>query len=86
VQTLGPAEEVITICFIFSLFSATAWAVAGYVLLYISSITDGGMRTAGRLLSIWVLTVASLIPLFGAYITLKGFCPIDSLIASIGAV
>ena len=79
-------KGVITICFIFSLFPATIWAVIGYVVLFLSSRTDGKIQAAGRALSIWVFIIASLIPLFGAYITLKGLCPIGSFFASIGAV
>jgi hypothetical protein len=77
---------VIIICFLFSLGPATAWVVAGYVVLYISSRADGGMRTAGRVLSLWLFFIALLIPLVGFYITIKGLCPVDAFIASMGAI
>jgi len=66
-------------CFFFSLLPATIWAVIGYFVLFASSRTEGGIRTFGRALSIWVFVIAVLIPMGGAYVTLTDLCPIESI-------
>jgi MFS-type transporter involved in bile tolerance (Atg22 family) len=44
--------------FFFSLIPATALAVAGYFVLYASTRTEGGLRSFGRYLAIWLLFLA----------------------------
>jgi hypothetical protein len=64
-------------CFFFSLLPATIWAVIGYFVLFASTKTEGGIRTFGRVLSIWVFVIATFIPIGGAYVTLTDLCPIE---------
>lgn len=55
--------------FFFSLIPATIWIVLGYFLLFASARAQGPMQTFGRVLTIWVFTIAALFPLMGAYAT-----------------
>ncbi|HEY5649244.1 MAG TPA: hypothetical protein VIU33_07070 [Nitrospiria bacterium] len=67
-------------CFFISIFPATAWFIIGYFILFSSTKAEGGVQTFGRLLAVWVLILASLIPVMGAYLTLSGLCPIETMI------
>jgi len=64
-------------CFIFSLIPATFWAVVGYFVLYTADKAEGGMRKYGRFLAVWIFVIASLIPIMGVYMSIKGICPLD---------
>jgi hypothetical protein len=66
-------------CFVFSLFPATFWAVVGFLVLLGASHADGGVRTFGRVLGVWVCILAALIPLAGIYISVAGLCPMDAM-------
>ncbi len=67
-------------CFFFSFMPATIWAVVGYFVLFSSSKADGGVRTFGRALAIWIFVIAAFIPIAGAYVTLAGLCPIEEML------
>ena len=67
-------------CFFFSLLPATIWAVIGYFVLFASTKTQGGIRTFGRVLSIWIFAIAVFIPIGGAYVTLTDLCPIEAMV------
>ena len=67
-------------CFFFSFIPATIWVVVGYFVLFSSTKTQGSMQTFGRILAIWVFVIAAFFPLMGAYVTLSGFCPIETAI------
>lgn len=64
-------------CFFFSLVPATFWLVIGYVVLYLSTRSDGPAKTFGRGLAIWAFMISGVIVLAGAYVTASGLCPID---------
>ena len=67
-------------CFFFSFMPATFWAVVGYFVLFSSSKADGGVRTFGRVLAIWIFVIAAFIPIAGAYVTLAGLCPFEEML------
>ena len=67
-------------CFFFSFLPATFWVVVGYFVLFASTKTEGGVRTFGRVLAIWIFIIAAFIPLMGAYISLSGLCPLEALL------
>ena len=67
-------------CFFFSFIPATFWAVIGYFVLFSSSKADGGIKTFGRVLAIWIFVIAAFIPIAGAYVTLTGLCPIEEML------
>ncbi len=66
-------------CFFFSLVPATVFMVFGYFVLFSSTKAEGGVSTCGRVLAIWVFVVALFFPICGAYVSLAGLCPIDTL-------
>jgi hypothetical protein len=68
-------------CFFFSLIPATFWLVVAYVVLFLSSRTDGQMQKFGRLLAIWVFVIAVLFPIMGLVVTFTDLCPITEIIA-----
>lgn len=69
-------------CFFFSLIPATFWLVVGYFVLFSSAKVDGGMRTFGRAVAIWLFVIAAVIPVIGAYVALAGLCPIGDMFAA----
>ena len=70
-------------CFFFSFMPATFWAVVGYFVLFSSTETQGGIRTFGQILAIFI--IAAVLPMAGAYVTLAGLCPIDAIIEAVHA-
>ncbi len=66
-------------CFLFSLFPATMLTVFGYIVLYCSTKADGAVKTFGKILAIWVFVLAVIPPIIGAYVTIAGICPIDTM-------
>jgi hypothetical protein len=72
-------------CFFFSFLPATLWVVLGYFILFSSTKTEGGIRTFGRILAIWVFVIAGFIPLMAAYVTFAGLCPIEGILQSMQA-
>jgi hypothetical protein len=69
-------------CFFFSLIPATVWVVIGFFVLYVSTKAEGPLSMFGRILAIWAFVIAALFPLGGAYVTLAGLCPMESMIES----
>ena len=67
-------------CFFFSLIPATIIAVIGFFVLFASTKAEGGVRTLGRILVIWVFIVATFPPMGGAYVTLAGACPLTEML------
>ena len=49
--------------FFVALIPATMLTVAGYVVLYVSHRSEGGLRTFGRYLSFWAFSLAALVVL-----------------------
>jgi hypothetical protein len=58
--------------FFVSLIPATLVVVLGYFVLFSSTKTQGGAKAFGQILAIWVLVLAALFPLAGAYATFAG--------------
>lgn len=67
-------------CFFVSFMPATIWLVIGYFVLFSSAKADGGIRTFGRILAIWIFVIAVFIPVAAAYVTLAGLCPIEAML------
>lgn len=68
--------------FFFSLIPATLAVVLGYFILFSSTKTQGAVKTLGRILAIWVLVLAALLPVAGGYVTYAGLSPIGSTMQS----
>ncbi len=64
--------------FIFSLLPATVFAVLGYLVLYCTTRSEGGVRAFGQVLTVWVFIIALLFLLTGAYISIAGFSPLEA--------
>jgi hypothetical protein len=69
-------------CFFFSLIPATFWAILAYLVLFVSTKTEGAVKTIGQGLAIWVFIIVIFIPIGGAYVTLADLCPIEEMIAT----
>lgn len=65
--------------FFFSLIPTTLVVVLGYFVLFSSNKTEGGVRTFGQILAVWVFILAAVFPIAGAYATYSGFSPIDAM-------
>jgi hypothetical protein len=72
-------------CFFFSFFPATFWAILAYLVLFVSTKAEGAVKTIGQGLAIWVFIIVILIPIGGAYVTLVDLCPIEEMIATMHA-
>ncbi len=70
-------------CFFFSLMPATICVTVGYFVLFAASKADGGIKTFGWVLAIWLFVIAAFIPLAGAYVTLAGLCPMEDIIRTL---
>jgi hypothetical protein len=68
--------------FYFSLIPATLAVALGYFILFSSARSQGGVRTFGRILAIWVLVLAALFPLAGGYATYAGLPPVADMMRS----
>jgi len=68
-------------CFFISLIPATIWLVIGYIVLFISSRSEGQMQKFGRVLAIWVFIIAAFIPIMGLVLSISDLCPIADLVA-----
>jgi hypothetical protein len=64
-------------CFFFSLIPATFWVTIGYFVLFSSRKSEGGIRTFGFILSIWIFILAIGFIICGIYMTSTGQCPTD---------
>jgi hypothetical protein len=63
------------------LLPATALTVAGYVALFLSGRSEGGMRTFGRYLGFWAFTLAGLLILGSIFAVARNGhrCPMFSM-------
>jgi hypothetical protein len=66
-------------CFFFSFLPATIWAVIAYFILFSSTKTEGFVKKLGQVLAIWAFVISGLILIAGAYVTVIGLCPMDTL-------
>ncbi len=71
-------------CFFISFFPATFWAVVGYFILFSSTKAEGRVKTLGQVLAIWAFIIAGFILLGGAYVTMAGWCSMDTLMQCAG--
>ena len=55
-----------------SLIPASLLVILGYFILFSSTKTQGGTKTFGQVLAVWVLVLAALLPMAGAYATFAG--------------
>ena len=69
-------------CLFFSFVPATFWAIVGYFVLFSSRKAEGRIKTLGQVLAIWTFVLAAVIPIFAAYVTAAGLCPIDAIVAA----
>ena len=58
--------------FFVALIPATMLTVAGYVVLYVSHRSEGGLRSFGRYLSFWAFTLAVLVVLGSVIVAARG--------------
>lgn len=65
--------------FFYSLIPATLAVVLGYFVLFSSAKAEGGVKAFGRILAVWILILAALLPIAGAYATYAGFSPMESM-------
>ena len=68
--------------FFLSLIPTTLAVVLGYFILFSSTKTQGAVKTFGRILAIWVLATAALLPLAGGYATYAGLPPLSAMVQS----
>lgn len=68
--------------FFFSLIPATIGVVVGFFIFFTSTKTQGAMQLFGRVLAIWVLIIAALFPLAGAYATFAGLPSVGTVMQS----
>ena len=66
-------------CFFISLFPATFWLVIGYIVLFLSTKSEGRVQKFGRVLAIWTFMIAAFIPVMGLVVTFIGLCSITEI-------
>ncbi len=69
-------------CFFFSLIPATICVVVGYFVLFSATMTQGPVQTFGYILAGWVFIIAVFFPVMGAYVSMAGLCPIETMMKS----
>jgi hypothetical protein len=60
------------VIYLLALLPATALTVAGYFVLYLSSRSEGALRTFGRYLGFWAFTLAGLVILGALFAAAHG--------------
>ena len=66
-------------CFLFSLIPATFFVLLGYFVLFSARKADSNIGKFGLILAIWLFIIAVFFPIFGAYVTLSGQCPMTEM-------
>jgi len=69
-------------CFFASLIPATFFVILGYFVLFASARSEGGIRTFGQILAVWIFLIAMLPPIGGALVTFSGECPMQKMFES----
>ena len=59
---------------------ATFWLVVGYFVLFSSTKAEGGVKTFGTVLAIWIFVITAFIPIAGAYVAFSDLCPLEEII------
>jgi hypothetical protein len=67
-------------CFFISFMPATFWLVVGYFVLFSSTKAEGGVKTFGTVLAIWIFVITAFIPIAGAYVAFSDLCPLEEII------
>ncbi len=55
------------------------WVVIGYFVLFASTRAEGTVKKFGQGLACWAFVVAVFFLVGGAYVTLAGLCPIETM-------
>ena len=71
-------------CLFISFFPATFWAIVGYFVLFSSTKAEGRVQTLGHALGIWAFIIAGFILLGGLYVTMAGWCSMETLMQCAG--
>lgn len=61
---------------------ATIGLVVGYFILFSATKAEGGVRTLGKILAIWIFVITAFIPIAGAYVTFTNTCPIGNFMGN----
>ncbi len=69
-------------CFFASLIPATFFLILGYFVLFASARSEGGIRTFGRILAVWIFVIAAVFPIAGAVVALYWDCPMQKMMES----
>ena len=67
-------------CFFISFMPATFWLVVGYFVLFSSTKAEGGVKTFGTVLAIWIFVITAFIPSAGADVAFSDLCPLEEII------
>lgn len=80
-QVRKSGSSTVGACYVFfaSLIPATFLLVLGYFVLFASARAEGGIRTFGRILAVWIFLIALLPPIGGAVVTVSGGCPMQKI-------
>ncbi|HEU5283918.1 MAG TPA: hypothetical protein VFU53_08895 [Burkholderiales bacterium] len=65
--------------FFFSLIPATLPVVLGYFVLFSSTKSAGAVGAFGKILAVWLFILAAFFPIAGAYVSIAGISPLDTL-------
>ena len=66
-------------CFFVSFVPATFWLVVGYFVLFSSTKAEGGVKTFGKVLAVWIFIITAFIPIAGAYVAFSDLCPLEEI-------
>jgi hypothetical protein len=69
-------------CFFASLIPATFFLILGYFVLFASARSEGGVRTFGQILAVWIFVIAAVFPITGAVVALFWECPMEKMMES----
>jgi len=65
-------------CFFVSFLPATIWLVIAFFVLFAATKAETSIGGFGRALGVWLLFIALMFPLVGAYMTISGACRIPA--------
>ena len=68
----------------FSLLPATLFVVMAYIVFYCTLRIEGGMKTFGQVLTVWLFILAIILPLSGAYLSISGYSPMQDHMRQMG--
>ena len=62
---------------------ATFVLVVGYFVLFSSTKAEGGLKTFGTVLAIWIFIITAFIPIAGAYVAMADLCPLEEIMENL---